>query len=48
MSVVECPLLVGVPLEPREVALLGDVSGAHELRSMRARVLELALFERRL
>ncbi len=43
---IDSPLLVHVFLEPREVTLLRDISGAHELRYMFASVRQLALFER--
>lgn len=46
-SVVDCPLVFGIPLEPLEIALLRDVSGTHELRYVFSCVRELAPFERR-
>lgn len=45
MSVVDCPLLIGVLLESLEIAARRDVGSTHELRCVFACVRQLALFE---
>ncbi len=48
MSVVDCPLLVGVLLEALEITFLRNVDSTHEFRRVFACLRQLALFERSL